>query len=236
MTTAQKSLYVVQHTDSEFLGRIEDHFEGRGIRFTYMRPHTADGRLPVTLDFTDGVILLGGGPWGSAGSRDLPTLREETTIARECLARDIPLVGIGLGAQILAVAAGGTSESSPLDFHVGDARRVEDGALNGYLPEKFPHVVYMRDRPVPPDYAAVLAEDDHGRPAIFQIGEKFFGFTGHPGAKRGMIEDLIMEYSEAPELDPAQLETLSHVQPQLEDSLVQIMTGLIQMTGLMRNE
>ena len=40
----RRSLYVIQHTDSEYLGLIEDHLEGRSIGFTYMRPHTPGGK------------------------------------------------------------------------------------------------------------------------------------------------------------------------------------------------
>ena len=76
----RRALYVIQHTDAEYLGLIEDHLEGRSIGFTYMRPHTTGGRLPATVKFTDGVVLLGGGPWGSAGERDLPTLKEEVQL------------------------------------------------------------------------------------------------------------------------------------------------------------
>ena len=50
---------------------------------------------------SDGLILLGGGPWGSAGARDAPTLKEEVRLAHACLMREWPVVGIGLGAQIL---------------------------------------------------------------------------------------------------------------------------------------
>ncbi|MDD9922188.1 MAG: gamma-glutamyl-gamma-aminobutyrate hydrolase family protein [Boseongicola sp.] len=235
MSLSKKTLFVIQHTDSEFLGRMEDHFEGRGIRFNYLRPHTAPEQLPNSVGHADGLILLGGGPWGSAGTRDLPSLREETTLVRECLSRNIPVIGIGLGSQILAIAAGGSVEPSDLVFEVGQARSVVDDALNGFLPTEFPLVTYMRDRPVPPDYALVLAEDEKGRPALFQIGEQFFGFAGHPGAKRGMIEDLIMEFSESPDFDAANLDLVSQLQPEIEDALVGIMTGLIQKTGLMRN-
>ena len=56
----RRSLYVVQHTDSEYLGLIEDHLEGRSIGFSYMRPHTTGGKLPATVKFTDGLVLLGG--------------------------------------------------------------------------------------------------------------------------------------------------------------------------------
>jgi GMP synthase-like glutamine amidotransferase len=229
-----RSLFVIQHTDGEFLGLIEDHLEGRGIRFTYMRPHNAKGALPATTRFTDGMILLGGGPWGSAGERDLPTLEAEIALTVDCLGRGVPVIGIGLGAQILAIAAGGGSERCDLTFNVGEAHRAQDHALNGFLPEKFPIAVYMRDWPVPPDDARVLAHDDSGRPAVFQIDTNSFGFVGHPGMKLAMIEDLSMEFEESPPDLEASLKRLREVQTSIADALVPIMTGLIQVTGLMR--
>ena len=164
-----KSIYVLQHTDSEFLGRMEDHLEGRNIRFTYMRLHTGRA-LPATVEFTDAMILLGGGPWGTAGGRDVPTLDGEVVITRACLERNTPVIGIGLGAQILAIAAGGASEPSDLVFEVGEARRVQDGALNGYLPERYPLAVYMRDRPLPPARAWRAASRPWSRPARAKAG------------------------------------------------------------------
>ena len=88
----RRSLYVIQHTDSEYLGLIEDHLEGRSIGFSYMRPHTAGGKLPATVKFTDGLVLLGGGPWGAAGNRDLPTLEQDIQIVRDCMLRGNPVL------------------------------------------------------------------------------------------------------------------------------------------------
>lgn len=234
MVAPTRSLYVIQHTDSEFLGLMEDHLEGRGIRFTYMRPHTSKGRLPATVEFTDGLILLGGGLWGSAGVRDLPTLAAEIDLTRQCLARGVPIIGIGLGAQILAQAAGGGSEPADPIFSVGEARRTRADALNGYLPERYPLIVFMRDRPLPPPDAPVLAVDAAGRPALFQVGANAFGFTGHPGAKAAMIEDLAMEFDYWPDNLTQDLDSLRNRQPALEEALVGVMTGLIQITGLMQ--
>ena len=67
------------------------------------------------------LVLLGGGPWGSAGSRDVPTLAAEIKLARDMLDQGKPVLGIGLGAQILAIASGGGSEDAPLEFNVGYA-------------------------------------------------------------------------------------------------------------------
>jgi len=230
-----KTVQVVQHTSAEYLGLAEDHLEGRGVRFRYNRPFATDGALPLAGTVGDGLILLGGGPWGSAGARDLPTLQEEVALARSSLARRWPVVGIGLGEQILAIAAGGGSEEAPLEFRVGTARRVSEGALGGYLPPEYPLATYGRDRAKLPADALVLAEDDVGLAALWQLGERAFGFRGHPGLKVAMVEDLVMEFEDAP--PAAQLETglarLRSEQRALEDALVPIMTGLVRACGWM---
>lgn len=234
MPTAKNPVFVLQHTSGEFLGLIEDHLEGRGIRFNYFRPFTADGGLPATLDFASGLILLGGGPWGTTRGHVVPTFVEERQLVCDCLALGKPVIGIGLGAQILAIAADGGAEPHPLTFEVGEATRTKDDALNGFLPERFPLVVYMRDWPLPPDDAEILAVDGAGRTALFQVRGNCFGFAGHPGAKVGMVEDLIMEFDEAPPNAGPAIEALRTAKTEIEDALVQIMTGLVQATGLMR--
>ena len=135
---------------------------------------------------------------------------------------------------VRAIAAGGASEKADLVFEVAHAKRVDDHALAGFMPARFPNVVYMRDRPLPPASARVLAEDRVGRPAVFQVGANALGFTGHPGFKTAMAEDLIMEFEEAPE-DPApRLQQLQVMVREIEDCLVPLMTGIIKVTGLMQ--
>src|SRR5487761_2208662 len=140
-----KLIHVVQHTSAEYLGLIEDHLEGRGVRFRYHRPFTSKGSLP---------------------------------------------------------------ETSPL-------------------------ALYMRDWPLPPAGARVLARDSRERAALWQGGRHAFGFAGHPGLKVAMVEDLIMEFEESPPEIDAGLARLRSAQRAIEDALVPIMTGLIQMTGWM---
>ena len=238
-----KYLTVIQHTSAGYLGLMEDHLEGRRIRFNYHRPFTESGKVPPFSEVGDGLVLLGGGPWGSAGAgsagadsaggRDVPSLKEEIALARACFMQGLPIIGIGLGAQILALAADGSVEQAPLTFSGGMARRTADDALNGFMPETYPHFVYMRDRPVPPDYAKILSVDAEGRPAAFQIGSNMFGFVGHPGFKRAMAEDLIMEFEESPVSPGTVLDDLGTQKHAISDALVPIMTGLVQMTNLM---
>jgi len=229
-----KTLEVMQHTSADYLGLMEDHLEGRRIRFRYTRPFTEKGRIPAMADCGDGLVLLGGGPWGSAGGRDLPSLAEEVALTRAFLALGRPVIGIELGAQILCLAAGGGSEPAPLSFGVGYAQRVVEGAFNGFMPERMPQVSYMRDRCLLPAGAETLALDQAGRAAIFRIGANAFGFTGHPGFKPAMAEDLIMEFEECPADPVPALERLRLMVREIEDALVPLMTGLVQVTGLMQ--
>ncbi len=231
--TPMNVVAVVQHTAGEYLGLIEDHFEHRRIRFQYFRPFAGGGKLPAHDVPADALLLLGGGPWGSAGTRDLPTLAGEVALAEAMLTQGTPVIAFGLGAQVLAIAAGGSSEPTDFVFESFEVARTDDNALNGFLPERFHQVTYMRDRPVLPDDARVLAADSAGRPAVFQIGDNAYGFLGNPGIKVGMVEDLVMEFEEVPDGVAEQLDRLRGLQTTLEDQLVPIMTGLIQCTSLM---
>jgi GMP synthase-like glutamine amidotransferase len=229
-----KTLAVIQHTSSEYLGLIEDHLEGRRIRFRYFRPFTAGGKLPGVGDVTDGLVLLGGGPWGaSPGAHRLPTLDAEVKVASAALAASCPVIGIGLGAQIVALAAGGDVAPAPLVFDVGSATRTVDDALAGFLPASYPLIQYRRDEVLLPPEARVLARDGAGRPALFQCGARAFGFSGHPGVKSAMVEDLMMEFAEGPADPQPGLLALRGARLAIEDALVPIMTGLVQCTELM---
>ena len=59
-------LNVIQHTSADYLGLLEDHLEGRRIRFRYFRPFTEQGAIPGPGDICDGLVLLGGGYFGES--------------------------------------------------------------------------------------------------------------------------------------------------------------------------
>jgi len=229
-----KTLCVLQHVEADYLGLIEDHFENRNIRFHYCRPFTPGGRVPAEAAGFDGLIILGAGPKGIVSGDLVPSLAAELRLAGEFLRLGLPVVGIGLGAAILAVAAGGGADEAPLRFEVTTARRTAPDALAGHLPERLPSAIYMRDRPVLPAVARVLAVGEGDEALVFKIGDNCFGFLGHPGIKSAMVEDLIMEFEEAPDGTAETLAQLRSVQPEIAAGLTQIMVGLIKMTDWMK--
>lgn len=223
-----KRVAVLQHSEAEYLGLIEDHLEGRNIRFTYIRPFAAGGTVPEFTGGADGLILLGGGPYGLVSGHILPSIGPELRLTRSYLAEGRPVVGFGLGAVILAVAAGGGAEEARLRFTVETAIP-ESGALGGV---PFPLACYLRDSPVLPAGAEVLARSPGGTPLVFAIGRNV-GFLGHPGMKRGMAEDLIMEYAETPDEPLESLEALGRAQVDVATALGPVMVDLVARCGWM---
>ncbi|MGJ4964920.1 type 1 glutamine amidotransferase [Bradyrhizobium sp. HKCCYLRH3061] len=231
---AMKTLCVLQHFEADYLGSMEDQFEGRNVGFRYCRPFTAGGSIPATAGDFDGLIVLGAGPLGVVSGNLLPSLGPELRLVRDFLARGLPVIGIGAGSCILATACGGGTQEAPLRFVVETARRVDPAALGGHLPRSFPVAIYMRDRPVLPADASVLAIDSAGEPAVFQLRDNCFGFLGHPGIKSAMIEDLIMAFDECPDRTAETLADLRVVQREIAAALGPLMIGLIESTHLMR--
>jgi GMP synthase-like glutamine amidotransferase len=227
-----KTICVLQHIEAEYLGLIEDHLEARSIRFRYCRPFVAGGRVPDDADGYDGLIILGVGALGVVSGPLIPSLAAELRLSADFLKRGLPVVGIGVGAVLLAIAAGGGAVEAPLRFTVGTARAVP-GALGGHLPERFPLAIYMRDRPALPETAEVLAADETGDPVVFQVGDAAIGFLGHPGIKSAMIEDVIMASDEVPDGTAESLALLRARQGDIAEALTHIMVGLIGLTDWM---
>ena len=229
-----KTLCVLQHVEADYLGLMEDHFEGRNIRFRYTRPFTPGGAVPFTADEYDGLVLLGIGPHGIVSGSLIPSLAAELRLTRDFLDRGLPVIGCGIGACNLATAAGGGADEAPLHFSVERARRVVADALGGHMPRNFPVARYMRDRPMLPSDAKVLAVDDNDVPVVFNIRDNCLGFLGHPGVKSAMIEDVIMAFDEVPDDTAETLAALRAAQGEIASALGEMMVGLIDLTGLMR--
>ncbi len=225
---------VLQNTDWEYLGYLEDHLEGRNIRFRYVRPvHDLTWQKGIRAP-SDGLIVLGAAPYGTVSEPLLPGLKARVLEIHRYLDADLPVVGFGTGAQMLLMAAGCPPCSAPGVLSIETASQVDSDALNGYLPDHFPVVTFMRDHFTLPDSAQILARTQSGQVALFQLKQNCFGFLGHPGMKSAIIEDSLVQFPEHALGDAAALQDVKNIQNQIADSLIPTMTGLIQMTGWMQ--
>jgi GMP synthase-like glutamine amidotransferase len=103
--------HVLQHVSYEDLGSIATWLEERQAEISYTRFFEAYN-LP-TLDSIDLLIVLGG-PMSVNDEGKLPWLAHEKQFIRDVIAREIPLLGICLGAQLIANAMGASVYRNPI--------------------------------------------------------------------------------------------------------------------------
>src|SRR3954467_1277572 len=97
---------VLQHVAHEGPGRIVPVFRDYGMQVEVRRLDRGD-EVPMDLDEVRVLVVLGG-PMGVAdvGSERYPFLAKEVEILTRMVKHDRPVLGICLGAQLLAHAAG----------------------------------------------------------------------------------------------------------------------------------
>jgi len=96
---------VFQHVPAEPLGTLDPMLRNRGHRIRYINFHRHPDAEPDVSRY-DALIVLGGPQMPDEGDR-YPHLRVEMRCIEQALARGMPLLGICLGAQLLAYTLGG---------------------------------------------------------------------------------------------------------------------------------
>jgi GMP synthase-like glutamine amidotransferase len=97
------NVHVLQHVPFEGLGSIEAWLSHRGARVTHTR-FFESGKLPALTDI-DFIIALGG-PMSVNDEEQLPWLRAEKRFVADAIASNKAVLGICLGAQLIASAMG----------------------------------------------------------------------------------------------------------------------------------
>jgi GMP synthase (glutamine-hydrolysing) len=99
-----KKLLVLQHVPHELLGTLNPLLKKSGFRIRYVNFARHPDAQP-SLDGYDGLVVLGG-PMSVNDAGRLPHLTVELKLIEEALRRNIPVLGICLGAQLIAKTLG----------------------------------------------------------------------------------------------------------------------------------
>lgn len=176
---------------------------------------------PADLRAYGAVIVLGG-----AMNVDEADTHEwipaELDLIAELLTRRVPLLGVCLGSQLLATAAGGRAQRAPVpeigwfDVDVGEAGAGDP--LIGPLAPTFEALQWHSYRSVLPTDAVELATSPICTQA-FRVGPVAWGIQFHAEVSRADAEHWIHDYESDPDairigVDPARL--LSETEPRIE--------------------
>lgn len=96
-------LLVLQHEECEPLGIFEGLLKEKGIECVYSRLY--EEKAPTSLDGYDALIAMGG-PMNVYEEKEYPFLKDDDRLIKEALKRGKPVLGVCLGAQLMAKALG----------------------------------------------------------------------------------------------------------------------------------
>ncbi len=188
------AILIVQHSDTCRSGRLGVTLRDHAFALDVVRPDRGEV-LPDNLDEIDGIVSLGG---PQSANNDLPWIDQECALLHAAHDAKLPVVGICLGAQLLAKALGG---------EVGRAQVPETGFFEmnivgpGQTDPVFAGVTWQSQQfgfhadevTALPDGAQVLATSRDCAAQVFKIGMRTYGIQYHLEADRPMIDDIVAD-------------------------------------------
>lgn len=177
-------ILIILHQEHSTPGRVGNMLRARGFALDTRRPRCGDA-LPATMDSYAGAVIFGGP--SSANDED-DYMRAEIDWTGVALAAEAPLLGICLGAQIIARKLGAPVREHPqgqVEIGYYPVRPTAAGAELGPWPEK----VYQwhREGLELPRGATLLAEGDTFACQAFRYGPAAFAVQFHPEMTLAMM-------------------------------------------------
>jgi GMP synthase-like glutamine amidotransferase len=209
-----------RHVPFEHLGLIADALAAHGVECRYVDLY--ESPRPPGVEEGDGLIFMGG---PMSVNDDLPYLREEVRIIQEATARNIPVLGVCLGSQLIARALGSSVYRNPVK-EIGwypvqfTESAAEDGMFEGLAEETVFH--WHGETFDLPRGAELLASSAACRHQAYRVGTNVYGLQFHLEVTPEMIVDWCtqdancgdmreMEGTIDPEYNRARFEELSRM-------------------------
>lgn len=175
------TVVVLQHVAVEGPGRIADALDRAGRSWRTIHLH--DGTpVPASPADIDGLVVMGG-PMSATDTDRFPYLSDETTLIGDCLAADIPVLGVCLGAQLLATTLGADVRPGPsLELGwlpVTLSPDAADDALLARPPRTFDALHWHGDLIDLPIGAVHLASSEQTEVQAFRHGRSAYGLLFH---------------------------------------------------------
>ncbi len=188
--SGSRRFVVIQHQATEGPGLIATVAHDHGFTLDVRRMDRGDS-VPAA-DALEGVVVLGGtmGAYDVAGH---PHLAAEQRLLAEACTRDIPVLGICLGAQLLAAALGARVFKGPAaEIGFGVVTLTPEGTLDPILGPSgpaFPAFHWHADTFDLPSGAAHLVTSAAYPRQAFRVGARAYGLQFHVELDRTLAHD-----------------------------------------------
>ncbi len=189
------SIIVLQHHDIETPGRLGMTLRDHGYRLDVRRPDRDAARaLPPDLDEVQGLIVMGGPQSLTPDElRDMPWLIAEAKFIKQAHDAELPVIGVCLGAQLIAHALGGAVEPMPtpeVGFETVSIDPVGqiDPILAGIAWDAPQFHIHAHQVTALPQGATVLASSAACENQAFTVGLRTYAFQFHFECDQPMID------------------------------------------------
>src|SRR5918995_3586223 len=200
-----RKILSIQNISCETLGTLEDFLELDG--YVLDKVLAPQDSIPQSAIEFSAIILLGGPMSVYEG---IPYLTKEQFLIRDAFQRNIPILGICLGSQLIAGALGGTvyrgakKEIGWYDVYITD--KGLDSLFKGFDQRKLRVFQWHGDTYTLPQDAVVLAYTDL-YPQAFRIGSAY-GLQFHLEVTKEMIKVWTEEYRNEIRREEVELEKI----------------------------
>jgi GMP synthase-like glutamine amidotransferase len=173
---------VIQHLAPEGPYAIATALTAAGVDVDVRRVHTGD---PLPDDLSDHVgLVVMGGPMSAHSDEGFPTRRAEIGLLAEALATGTPVLGVCLGAQLLAAANQGQVFPGPDGPEVGWGEivlsgSVDDDPLLHGMSQRLQVLHWHWDTFEPGPDAVHLAASPRYHHQAVRVGPRAWGFQFH---------------------------------------------------------
>ncbi|MEV7391974.1 methyltransferase domain-containing protein [Streptomyces sp. NPDC091215] len=200
-------IQIVEHAPGEGPYAIGTALEAAGLPVRVCRAWAGD-RVPEAVDDLVGLVVMGG---PMAAYDEFPSRTAELALLRAALEAEIPVLGVCLGAQLLAVAAGGAAKpGTGAQVGWGDVRMtaaVQTDPLFATAPDQLRVLHWHGDTMDLPAEATLLASCDRYPVQAFRIGRSAWGLQFHLEVDEAGVEAFARAFPEEAATAPGLLET-----------------------------
>jgi GMP synthase (glutamine-hydrolysing) len=188
---------VFQHDPFEDLGFFAEVLEKQGTSFRTIR--LFHGEMPAEDWEQASALIILGGPMSVSDEEQYPFLRWEKTIIRAAIDEAVPLLGVCLGAQLIAAALGSAVYRGSVKeigwYPIGVTPYGQVDSSLGYIPENAVVFQWHGDGFGLPAGALRLASSAYFENQAFRLGKNIYGLQFHLEMTAEMIGRWVDERS-----------------------------------------